>query len=187
MAATATASARRRSHPYTIRRHVTPATFRKLALSQPQAVEGSHMGHADFRVGGKIFASLGPDEDWAMVKLSPDDQADLIGGETGPYKPASGAWGVQGCTIITLRRAGDAKVRRAEARPHDEDRKDNEAKDARRAPERLKPPRGPQAQRGGYSSMSKSGCMASWPKRALASRSSLSEIHVRSHVVSGLT
>ena len=73
------------------------------------------MGHADFRVGGKIFASLGPDEDWAMVKLSPDDQADLIDEGTGPYQPASGAWGAQGCTIITLRRAGEAKVRRAVA------------------------------------------------------------------------
>jgi hypothetical protein len=96
---------------------MTAAAFRKLALAQPQAVEGSHMGHADFRVGGKVFASLGPDEDWAMVKLSPDDQADLVGDGTGagPYKPAAGAWGVNGCTIITLRRAGEPKVRRAVA------------------------------------------------------------------------
>jgi hypothetical protein len=94
---------------------VDAAAFRKLALAQPQAVEGSHMGHPDFRVGGKIFASLGPEEDWAMVKLSPDDQADLIGEGAGPFQPASGAWGVQGCTIITLRRAGEERVRRAVA------------------------------------------------------------------------
>ena len=94
---------------------MTAATFRKLALALPQAVEGSHMGHADFRVGGKVFASLGPDEDWAMVKLPPDDQADLIGEGTGPYRPASGAWGLQGCTIITLRRASEPKVSRAVA------------------------------------------------------------------------
>jgi hypothetical protein len=93
--------------------YMTAAAFRKLALAQPQAVEGSHMGHADFRVGGKVFASLGPDEDWAMVKLPPDEQADLIGEGDGPYQPASGAWGARGCTIITLRRAGEAKVRRA--------------------------------------------------------------------------
>ena len=94
---------------------MTAAAFRKLALAQPHAVEGSHMGHADFRVGGKVFASLGPDEDWAMVKLSPDDQADLVGDGAGasPYKPAAGAWGLHGCTIITLRRAGEPKVRRA--------------------------------------------------------------------------
>src|SRR5687767_9998238 len=94
---------------------MTAAAFRRFALAQPHAVEGSHMGHADFRVGGKIFASLGPDEDWALVKLSPDDQADLVGDDdgAGPYKPAAGAWGRHGCTIIALRRAGEPKVRRA--------------------------------------------------------------------------
>ena len=92
---------------------MTANAFRKLALSLPGVVEGSHMGHADFRVGGKIFASLGPDKDWAMVKLGPDDQADLIGEGNGPYQPASGTWGLRGCTIITLRRASEPKVRRA--------------------------------------------------------------------------
>ena len=92
---------------------MTVATFRRLALGLPEAVEGAHMGHADFRVGGKVFASLGPDQDWAMVKLGPDDQADLIGEGKGPYQPASGTWGLRGCTIITLRRASEARVRRA--------------------------------------------------------------------------
>jgi hypothetical protein len=92
---------------------MTASAFRKLALSLSGVVEGSHMGHADFRVGGKIFASLGPDEDWAMVKLGPDEQADLIGQGKGPYQPASGTWGLRGCTIITLRRASEAQVRRA--------------------------------------------------------------------------
>jgi hypothetical protein len=92
---------------------MTAGAFRKQALSLPGVVEGSHMGHADFRVGGKIFASIGPDEDSAMVKLGPDDQADLIGEGKGPYQPASGQWGVRGCTIITLRRASEPKVRRA--------------------------------------------------------------------------
>jgi hypothetical protein len=71
------------------------------------------MGHADFRVGGKVFASLGPDEDWGMVKLPPDEQADLVGDESGAYKPAAGAWGVRGCTIIQLRDAKEAAVRKA--------------------------------------------------------------------------
>ena len=92
---------------------MTAQAFRKLALALPHAVEGSHMGHADFRVAGKVFASLGPDEDWGMVKLAPDDQADLIGQGKGPYQPASGTWGLRGCTIITLRRASEAKVGRA--------------------------------------------------------------------------
>ena len=41
---------------------MTPAEFRRLALSFPEAVESSHMGHADFRVGGKIFATLWSEE-----------------------------------------------------------------------------------------------------------------------------
>jgi hypothetical protein len=45
--------------------------FRKTALEIPTAVECSHMNHPDFRVAGKIFASLGvPDESWDMVKLA---------------------------------------------------------------------------------------------------------------------
>ena len=51
---------------------MTADEFRGLALDLPEAVEGAHMGHPDFRVGGKIFASLGPDEAWGMVKLPPD-------------------------------------------------------------------------------------------------------------------
>lgn len=71
------------------------------------------MGHADFRVRGKIFASLGPEEDWAMVKVPPDEQADLLDEDEAVYKPAKGAWGVQGCTIVRLRDARPATVRTA--------------------------------------------------------------------------
>jgi hypothetical protein len=93
---------------------VTAKAFRKLALSLPEAVEAAHMGHPDFRVGGKIFATLGfPDEDWGMVKLTADEQADLVDDETGPYRPASGTWGLRGCTIVRLRDADERTVRRA--------------------------------------------------------------------------
>ena len=88
---------------------MTPNAFRKFALSFPEATEGSHMGHADFRVRGKIFATLGPNEDWGMVKLPPDAQADLVDEDEGVYVPAKGAWGLSGCTIVRLRDA-DAKV-----------------------------------------------------------------------------
>ena len=55
---------------------MTPDSFRKLALTLPEALEVGHMGHPDFRVGGKIFATLGyPDARWAMVKLTPEQQA----------------------------------------------------------------------------------------------------------------
>jgi hypothetical protein len=94
---------------------VTAKAFRKLALSLPGASESAHMGHPDFRVGGKIFATLGPDEEWGMVKLTPDDQADLVGDDdgAGAYSPASGAWGVRGCTIVRLRDAREKPVRQA--------------------------------------------------------------------------
>ena len=50
--------------------------FRKMALEIPTAVERSHMNHPDFRVTGKIFASLGvQDENWGMVKLTPEKSA----------------------------------------------------------------------------------------------------------------
>jgi hypothetical protein len=52
---------------------VTENEFRRLALSLPEAEEREHMGHPDFRVGGKIFATLGyPGKSWAMVRLTPD-------------------------------------------------------------------------------------------------------------------
>ena len=45
---------------------MTAAEFRRLALSLPEAEEREHMHHPDFRVGGKIFATLGyPDKSWA--------------------------------------------------------------------------------------------------------------------------
>ena len=53
---------------------MTADEFRSLALSLPEASEGAHMGHADFRVRGKIFATLTPDEDRGMVKLTPEQQ-----------------------------------------------------------------------------------------------------------------
>src|SRR5947209_7418215 len=54
---------------------VTADEFRNLALSLPEASEGAHMDHPDFRVGGKIFATLWPDGDWGMVKLTAEQQA----------------------------------------------------------------------------------------------------------------
>ncbi len=64
---------------------MTQDDFRAIALALPEALEGAHMGHADFRVRGKIFASLGwPDADWGMVKLTPEEQALLVEAEHAP-------------------------------------------------------------------------------------------------------
>ena len=58
---------------------MTVNEFRKLALGFPEAVESSHMHHPDFRVRGKIFATLGyPDDDSAVVRLTPDEQKEFI-------------------------------------------------------------------------------------------------------------
>ncbi len=81
---------------------MTADEFRSLALALPDAVESAHMDHPDFRVGGRIFATLGPENDWGMVKLTPDQQAPLVRGEPEVYKPAAGAWGVKGATIVRL-------------------------------------------------------------------------------------
>ena len=80
---------------------MTADKFRSLALSLPEVSESAHMGHPDFRVSGKIFATLGPDEDWGMVKLKPDEQASFIRAEPDIFRPASGAWGRRGSTIIS--------------------------------------------------------------------------------------
>src|SRR5207302_3548375 len=82
---------------------MTPAQFRKLALGIPDAVESAHMGHPDFRVNGKIFATLGyPDETSGMVKLSPEEQALFIEKAPGVFHPCNGAWGRQGATNVAL-------------------------------------------------------------------------------------
>ena len=84
-------------------------------------MEGSHMGHPDFRIAGKIFASLFRRKgvDWGMVKLPPDVQWELIHEHPLLFQPASGAWGRQGCTQVRLPFGGKggkgetATVRRA--------------------------------------------------------------------------
>jgi hypothetical protein len=93
---------------------VTPDQFRKLALLIPGAVESSHMNHPDFRLGGKVFASLGtPDGDWAMVKLTAEQQREFMAKAPDAFKPCSGAWGRAGCTNVHLVSARSDVVRAA--------------------------------------------------------------------------
>ena len=82
--------------------------FRRIALAFPGAEEGSHMGHADFRVGGKIFATLGsPSDDYGMASLLPEQQDDFMLLSPDAFKPASGAWGRGGSTLILLDAVAD--------------------------------------------------------------------------------
>jgi hypothetical protein len=93
---------------------MTAAGFRKLALALPETAEVGHMGHPDFRVGGKIFATLGyPDDGWAMVALPPDVQAAFVGARPDTFTPVKGAWGSAGATQVALRVARTEDVRDA--------------------------------------------------------------------------
>jgi len=84
--------------------------FRQIALSLDGAVEGAHMGHPDFRANGKIFATLYPDGEHGMVKLTPHQQQDFLVADPGAFAPASGAWGRQGCTTVRLDSVADDQL-----------------------------------------------------------------------------
>lgn len=89
------------------------AGFRRIALSMPEAIESAHMAHPDFRVGGKIFATLGyPDEDHGMVILPPEEQARLVRTHSKVFTAAKGAWGRSGSTSVRLELIDRATLRR---------------------------------------------------------------------------
>jgi len=92
---------------------MTSAQFRTLALSLPEASEGAHMGHPDFRVCGKIFATIWPDDAWGMVKLTPQQQTVFTRAQPDVFQPVNGAWGKRGCTRVCLRKANKATAREA--------------------------------------------------------------------------
>ena len=93
---------------------MTADKFRELALGFPGAAESSHMGHPDFRVNGKIFATLGyPDDTRGMVKLTPEQQDNFIRGHATAFSPVKGAWGLQGSTSVLLKAADEATLREA--------------------------------------------------------------------------
>ena len=81
----------------------TAEEFRRIALSFPGAEEGSHMRHPDFRVGGKVFATLGvPGDGWGMAALMPEQQQEFIALAPDAFEPATGAWGRGGSTLVRL-------------------------------------------------------------------------------------
>jgi hypothetical protein len=87
---------------------MTADLFRQIALSLPETTESAHRDHPDFRVRGKIFATLGwPDESWGMVKLTPEEQEIVVAAEPAVFVPVKGAWGRQGCTNVRLDTASE--------------------------------------------------------------------------------
>jgi hypothetical protein len=88
---------------------MSPAEFRRLALALPGVTERSHMGHPDFRVAGKIFATLGyPDDRFGTVMVSPQEQDYLV--RRHAFTPAAGAWGRSGSTSVKLAAASRRAV-----------------------------------------------------------------------------
>ena len=93
---------------------MTAGEFREVALSFPEAIESAHMHHPDFRVAGKIFATLGyPNDDSAMVKLTRAAQTEFVRNHPDIFKPVKGVWGRQGATSIYLPAAKTGIVREA--------------------------------------------------------------------------
>jgi len=88
--------------------------FRRVALSFAGAEEKAHMGHPDFRVGGKIFATLhGAGRDSGAVMLLPEQQELAIEAEPEAFRLAAGAWGRGGSTVVTLSRVSDEWLERS--------------------------------------------------------------------------
>ena len=82
---------------------MTPTGFRRIALGMDGVVESAHQGHPDFRVGGRVFATLGyPDKKHGMVVLTPDQQRSWVREHSTAFAPVKGAWGEQGCTTVRL-------------------------------------------------------------------------------------
>jgi len=93
---------------------MTAREFRNLALSLPQASEATHMGHPDFRVAGRIFATLGhPRSGWGMVKLTPEQQELFVRAQPEAFAPVRGTWGRAGATHVRLNAAKKGAVREA--------------------------------------------------------------------------
>lgn len=93
---------------------MTPDAFRKIALSLPETEERQHMRHPDFRVAGKIFATLGyPDKTRGMVKLSPEDQHNFSKDYPVAFTPVKGSWGRKGATSVDLKHADKDVLQKA--------------------------------------------------------------------------
>jgi hypothetical protein len=85
--------------------------FRKIACSLPGAEESAHMGNPDFRVGGRIFATLcGQSRGRGVLKLTIEQQAAFVGELPEVFEPVQGGWGRMGMTYIVLNKADEATM-----------------------------------------------------------------------------
>jgi hypothetical protein len=93
---------------------MTAEDFRRLALALPESAEAAHMGHPDFRVRGKIFATLGwRDPAWGVVKLTPEEQEMRLSTEPELFVALNGTWGRRGWTRVNLAVVDETTLRSA--------------------------------------------------------------------------
>jgi YjbR len=93
--------------------------FRRIACGLPGAVESAHMGHPDFRVGGRIFATLsGEAQGRGVLKLTLEQQAEFVAEMPEVFEPVAGGWGRMGMTYIVLDRAEEETMRGALVTAH---------------------------------------------------------------------
>lgn len=93
---------------------MTADDFRRFALSLPDAVEGAHMGAADFRVGGRIFATLASvAQGFGNLALTPELQSEFVADAPELFLPVAGGWGRMGMTHVRLRPCSEDVLRGA--------------------------------------------------------------------------
>lgn len=93
---------------------MTANDFRRIALSLPEAEESAHMNHPDFRVGGRIFATLGyPDKEHGVLILPSEEQARFVKTYPRAFAPVKGGWGKRGSTTVSLKAADKTTLKRA--------------------------------------------------------------------------
>jgi hypothetical protein len=117
----------------------TAADFRRIALSLEGAEEGSHMGAVDFRVGGRIFATLASvKEGYGNLALDPEQQAEFVADQPKIFLPIHGGWGRMGMTHIRLAEA-DEEILHGALRTAWQLRVDKNAKTKSKKPAARKP------------------------------------------------
>ena len=93
---------------------MTATDFRRMALSFDGAEESSHFGAADFRVGGRIFATLAHEaKGYGNLMLTPEQQAEFVADEPEMFLPVAGGWGRNGATHVRLAEATNDAMRGA--------------------------------------------------------------------------
>lgn len=114
---------------------MTVSDFRRIALSLEGAEEGSHMGAADFRVGGRIFATLASQsEGYGNLMLTPEQQAEFVAEMPDVFLPVKGGWGRMGATHIVLAKADEDILAGALRTAWELRRKANEKTRAKKTP-----------------------------------------------------